>query len=264
MEARVAFGENYKGVYYCDPETTDRVNRSYEDIAWTLREFEEMENVHLLFDTFLSYVPSDRFLYVSLTKLSPRHKPIATGVPKGWGEEYIANAYSEFDPILALTVRRSSWFSWNYARSGLHGKAKKVMEAAAAHGLKDGISIPYHGPFNYHAVISLAGEKNADDMDAGERTRLSAVARGIHARVAELEEKGKERLAAPARLTDREVECLRWVQLGKTDGEIAEILNLERYTVAEYVQSAMKKLGSATRANAVAIGVASGLLNLAL
>jgi DNA-binding CsgD family transcriptional regulator len=48
------------------------------------------------------------------------------------------------------------------------------------------------------------------------------------------------------------VDCLRWAANGKTDGEIAEILSIARWTVVTYLQNAKIKLNCSNRTSAVA------------
>ncbi|UVD55870.1 LuxR C-terminal-related transcriptional regulator [Rhizobium sp. Pop5] len=53
-------------------------------------------------------------------------------------------------------------------------------------------------------------------------------------------------------LTRREIECLRWSAAGKSSDEIAIILDLSPHTVVGYLKSAMRKLDSVNRMQAVA------------
>ena len=53
-------------------------------------------------------------------------------------------------------------------------------------------------------------------------------------------------------LTARELECLRWVSVGKTDSEIAVILSIKPRTARFHIENAKRKLGVATRVQAVA------------
>ena len=53
-------------------------------------------------------------------------------------------------------------------------------------------------------------------------------------------------------LSPREVECLSWAAAGKTDGEIGRILSISPRTTRFHIENAKKKLGVATRVQAVA------------
>ncbi len=52
-------------------------------------------------------------------------------------------------------------------------------------------------------------------------------------------------------LSKREVECLRWAAIGKTDNEIGTILSLSHATVRYHVQRAAEKLNAVNRSQAV-------------
>lgn len=54
-------------------------------------------------------------------------------------------------------------------------------------------------------------------------------------------------------LTDREVEILQWIAMGKTNFEIGSILELSLYTVKNHVQRIFRKLNVSNRAQAVAV-----------
>lgn len=52
-------------------------------------------------------------------------------------------------------------------------------------------------------------------------------------------------------LSQREVEIMDWVRMGKTNYEIGLILNISAFTVKNHLQRIFKKLGTSTRAQAV-------------
>lgn len=63
-------------------------------------------------------------------------------------------------------------------------------------------------------------------------------------------------------LTAREAEVLTWVARGKSAWEIGEILDITKRTVDEHVHTAVRKIGAANRAHAVAIAVRDRLIDL--
>lgn len=58
-------------------------------------------------------------------------------------------------------------------------------------------------------------------------------------------------IPSDCRLSKREVECLRWAAIGKTDKEISMILSLSHATVRYHVQRAGEKLNAVNRSQAV-------------
>jgi DNA-binding CsgD family transcriptional regulator/tetratricopeptide (TPR) repeat protein len=65
--------------------------------------------------------------------------------------------------------------------------------------------------------------------------------------------------ANPALLTPRELDVLRLVAIGRRNGEIAEELVLSRRTVDHHVSALLRKLGAATRGEAVALAQRLGV-----
>jgi DNA-binding CsgD family transcriptional regulator len=64
---------------------------------------------------------------------------------------------------------------------------------------------------------------------------------------------------ADLRLTDRQIECLRWVKAGKSSYDIGQILEISQYTVDEHIGEACARLGVRTRVQAVAVARQLGL-----
>jgi LuxR family quorum-sensing system transcriptional regulator CciR len=60
-----------------------------------------------------------------------------------------------------------------------------------------------------------------------------------------------QRLPASSRLSKREVECLRWAAVGKTDDEIGTILDRSRATVRFHIHNASLKLDAVNRSQTV-------------
>ena len=61
----------------------------------------------------------------------------------------------------------------------------------------------------------------------------------------------KRRIPSDCVLTRREVECLRWAAIGKTDKEVGMIISLSHATVRYHVHRAGEKLNSVNRAQTI-------------
>lgn len=61
-------------------------------------------------------------------------------------------------------------------------------------------------------------------------------------------------------LSDREIQVLQWLQNGKTNREIGDILKISPFTVKNHVQKILRKLNVSNRAHAVGKGAATRLL----
>jgi len=71
-----------------------------------------------------------------------------------------------------------------------------------------------------------------------------------------------ERLPPGSRLSKREVECLRWVAIGKTDDEISMIVGRSRATVRFHIHNASTKLDAVNRSQTVFKAAQLGYISL--
>ncbi len=62
------------------------------------------------------------------------------------------------------------------------------------------------------------------------------------------------------KLTQREIDILNWVTAGKTDWEIATILQLSHKTVNFHIEKAKRKIGFSSRIAAIAVALRDGLI----
>jgi DNA-binding CsgD family transcriptional regulator len=130
---------------------------------------------------------------------------------------------------------------------------------------KAAIVVPIHLPFGQIGAVSF----NPIDQD---RVDLSAefaafgdaftalgrafIASYVHAAGA------RPRLPAGTRLSKREIECLRWAAIGKTDAEIGMILSRSRATVRFHIHNASVKLDAVNRSQTVFKAAQLGYLSL--
>jgi LuxR family quorum sensing-dependent transcriptional regulator len=129
----------------------------------------------------------------------------------------------------------------------------KVMNEAREFGLEFGMCVPVYGAHGEKGCVSFSTGRREFSMR--ERAALHMIA--IHAHRAM--ERLRPRTPRP-RLTAREIECLRWASLGKTSWETGLILNIQKKTVDEYLESAAFKMNCANRSHAVAQAVRYGLI----
>ena len=128
---------------------------------------------------------------------------------------------------------------------------------AVEHGIgPNGLSIPLRSKQGHRGLFSMC--------DSGERDAWERFRRGNLAVLIEIGNRLHQRVIAEAfgedhpHLTQREIECLHWVSLGKEAGDIAKILNISPHTARDYLKSARFKLDSVTSAQAVTKAVRLG------
>jgi LuxR family quorum sensing-dependent transcriptional regulator len=103
----------------------------------------------------------------------------------------------------------------------------------------------------------VTGEKV--DLSPAGKAAVHLISLYAFAHASELTEAGPDGLQP---LTGREREVLAWSAQGKSAWEIGEILSIAKRTVDEHAQTAMRKLGAATRTQAVAIAIRHRLFEM--
>ncbi|MFK4825520.1 helix-turn-helix transcriptional regulator [Paenochrobactrum sp. BZR 588] len=200
------------------------------------------------------------------TKIADSDITVVATVPATWVARYSAKNYFAVDPLFNdnipvvtgdgcdLVQDMSLMASDNPAASAMYKDATK-------HGIGSlfiAVSTLYSNGISGCSSFSFdETEENRCDFVVRMRPVLLEASRQLHAISA-----GEGTVQSPqaALLTAREIECLTWAAIGKTDGEIAEILSIARWTVVTYLQNAKIKLGCSNRTAAVAAALTLGII----
>jgi transcriptional regulator EpsA len=154
-------------------------------------------------------------------------------------------------------------FTWeSVAKQGPIGDAMRTMRSSLIHGISD-----QRGRHDCLYVLFSSSIKR----DPNERTALKFLLPYIDTALRQVEllpnQYPADKVASPvaiaevpeepslvnegAALTEREAEIMKWVALGKTNGEIGSILNVSSFTIKNHMQRIFKKLDVFNRAQAV-------------
>jgi|TARA_R100000501_G_scaffold18424_1_gene38701 DNA-binding CsgD family transcriptional regulator len=128
------------------------------------------------------------------------------------------------------------------------------------------VAIPIHLPFGVIGALFF-GPKDPEKLDlsaefAEHSDELSVYAHRLIAGYQKVMRK-RQWLPANCQLTKREVECLRWASIGKTDKEISIILSRSHATVRFHIQNAGEKLDAVNRSQTIFKAGQLGYLGLA-
>lgn len=200
----------------------------------------------------LKFIAAQRgFTHLSVFKVNgeARVQRVYSDTPQSVVGAFAA-AYEPGDhPLIALALRQFEPFSATQVQAmpltDLQRQALTFLGSSL--DLTDGWTIPIVRAGAVHGIVVFAGRE--PDMSPLVRSLLHLLAHLAFRR-------SEAMLDAPrtgsATLTAREVECLRWVSVGKTDTEIAVILAIKPRTARFHIENAKRKLGVATRVQAVA------------
>ncbi len=131
---------------------------------------------------------------------------------------------------------------------------------------KAAIVIPVHLPFGQIGMATFnASHADQTDLSAEYEEHADELALLTHRYIAGCVKALRTRqwLPADCQLTKREVECLRWASIGKTDKEISMILGRSHATVRFHIQNAGEKLDAVNRSQTIFKAAQLGYLGFA-
>jgi DNA-binding CsgD family transcriptional regulator len=158
-------------------------------------------------------------------------------------------------------------FAWRSADIGSAdfawgNESRAFWRCAADQGIVGGVTVPVHMPLSRVGAVGWLAIRRDVDLDEvidlhGHELRLAAHLFMDHV----YRERPELAGALPQEsLSERELECLTWVALGKTDAEIGELIGRSPSTARFHVDSAVEKLGVNNRTRAAAVASQLGMI----
>jgi LuxR family transcriptional regulator, quorum-sensing system regulator BjaR1 len=170
-------------------------------------------------------------------------------VDDGWTARYLARGYAQHDPTVHTLFETRKPFTWREAadRHPSEEGERLLSEVAEFTGASEALVVPIHDQRGETAAVILSG--SGLDVDPAVRPIL-------HLASVYFSSVGRDLVDAPDRtrdcpLTERQLECLKWVMDGKSDWEIGEILSISERTAHNHVEAAKRLLEVGTRTQAV-------------
>jgi LuxR family quorum-sensing system transcriptional regulator SolR len=165
--------------------------------------------------------------------------------PQAWQQRYQSEQYLKTDPTVAQGMVSTRPLLWSEA---LFASSRPLWEDARAHGLHVGWAQPAHDHKGVASLLTFArsGEVIAPSEFQANAQKMHWLAQAAHAALSNILAARPDGMA-PIKLTEREVEVLRWAADGKTASESAEILSISERTVIFHIDNAMRKLGAANK-----------------
>ncbi len=180
--------------------------------------------------------------------------------PANWDKALVIRGPKVIDPMIVRARRRACGLLWpgGLTRS-LSDPERQIVEKAWRHGIRQGYTVPVNVPGEPEASVSFATRST---RRFGRERQLMAEAMGSLLFEAMRRVAGLASLPDPVpNITDRERECIYWIAHGKSDREIACILEIGVETVGTYVVRAFRKLGVHARAQLVHEALRRGVID---
>jgi LuxR family quorum sensing-dependent transcriptional regulator len=182
--------------------------------------------------------------------------------PQEFIERYKENNYLARDPIVAELRHSVIPFTWKEVmeRRKLSRTEQNIMDEARDFGMNEGLIVPIVTLSGSVSVFSPCG----DEPNLSQRARSALEIIGIYSQQALKRAliRNQRDEAAHTPLTPREREIMQWVAVGKSDDEIAGILNIGAATVTSHVENAKRKLDAFRRTYAVVQAIRFGEISL--
>jgi LuxR family quorum sensing-dependent transcriptional regulator len=160
-------------------------------------------------------------------------------------------------PVLERCLTSSEPFKLTELRDDPSSAGQRWSELLSDVAMRgDVLIVPIYDGEELTAIFAFGGERPT--LDSRSSVILQIAAYATFVRVRAIDPHAHE--ANPYNLTVREMQCLRWMAFGKTDSEIGQILGISARTVRFHCENAKRKLGVATRAQAVATSVNEKLI----
>jgi DNA-binding CsgD family transcriptional regulator len=231
------------------------------------------DSVEKLVSIFLDQVKNhglDRMIFCLLTD----HKKIGLSAGVGhivnyspdWMDHYFKKNYNLIDPVISYCNQKNRIFTWEemQERLPMTRDQKTCLHGGIEAGLNNGVCVPLWGPMTL-AGVGLASSEKKDSFD-GNLDLISAYCVQFYQAFYRLHEESlppsiTHRQTHNYYLTPKQKDVLTWAYKGKTDDEIATILNISYATVRYHLNKIYEKLHANDRVFATAKAMAHGLIN---
>ena len=169
-------------------------------------------------------------------------------IPKALASYFNKQTHMKSDYGLLTTFKTGSfaWLSDFLENASKSSKEYEHQLMRVIDFVVDGLFIPLYGPNNRLGYMFVSFGRHKREFDLIMPHQLQSLAQRLHVRYCLLV-KG---LQKQVKLTNRESEVLELISFGKTNPEIAQILNISPNTVAGYVKRIFLKLESNDRVTA--------------
>lgn len=138
-----------------------------------------------------------------------------------------------------------------YARAKEHGIKAGLLGIYCDDGFSSTIGLSLHDASRRHYLMMLSGDREiVSDDEVGSLILNSMRALDGYSSADQVD----------FGLSQRELDCLRWSAAGKSSEDIAIILHLSPHTINGYLKSAMQKLNTVSRIQAVAVAARHRLI----
>lgn len=195
------------------------------------------------------------------SQVSKKTVVVHFGMPEETTRKYLDPAIFERDPIPDYVVAAGRTMSFARILSAIKIPQAQadLIKIANSLGFIDGICMPLFGPNGRNSYAFLLLTDNNKLNDTAFIRRIFERHQSYHKKICALIVRDQE---TKINLSEREREVIHWMAQGKSNQDIATILEISPGTVDTYIRRLYSKLGVNDRVSAVVEGISRGLLHL--
>lgn len=183
---------------------------------------------------------------------------ISFGVPQEWTRLYKKNKFIDVDPVVKFAFQHEEPVRWVDAYQDADSNQQRFIDIARDFNLADGLSNGVIAD-RKNGVATIVSTIFADTNPSTQQlAALQILLPHLNEAIAY---SGIWDLELP-RLTERELEALKWAKVGKSYWETGRIMNISERTVRFHLSNVYKKLNVINRTQAVARAVKVGYIDL--
>ena len=186
--------------------------------------------------------------------------PTATATySRAWQTHYFLCGYVNIDPVIAHGRNALLPFDWDsFARDDPAVAA--FFADASKYGVgRNGLSIPVRNGKGSQALVSFNSDHEKREWNSYKRRNMASLQK-LSFLVNSAANRNSALPPEPIRLSRREEECLTWAAKGKTEKEIAEVLDIGFSSVRIHLDVARHKLHCMNLTHAIAVAIATGVI----
>lgn len=236
------------------------------DAISDLKNVSDLQGLHHICSQVCGLIDIPYFSYtaqIPISMVSPEYVFI-NNYPEALWKKYKRDNLLSSDPIFRYCTQNLIPVLWSNTDSYIHSHEDiRFMRRLIQHDLFDGISFPLRSHKGGVAVISFVSSSTDEDISdylEDLTSELMLLGTHVHNTVNRLSPYGDSDTLR-AKISQREKECLLWTSEGKTTGEIGKILGISVSTVTYHIQNVARKLNVSNRQQAVARGIALGIVS---
>ena len=228
------------------------------------------ESLQPVMEEIVKELGFDSFMYGMSADPKPSRRDtrsyVWTTLPLEWVRLYGERGYVEVDPGVTKTYNRNIPFVWDAVEFRDDPLCRDFLTDAARFGVSSGVAVSFRDPD--HGRILVAINSRISPMDAARRQfvakqlgELVLLAMSFHDFfMAHLVDGEPALMVRVVPLSAREAQCLEMAANGMTSVDIAMKLGIKPRTANFHFGNIVDKLGVLNRKEAIAMGVARGLI----